>query len=155
LEINNYEDGEGLESGIVVCHFPDIATEDLDELVGEDEDIHAMILMQFQLKILKQILLFCNDHGNALTALIEAEDMASGHILAVYEKLTAYKNKVPTATGTKTQMLISATQGTFEKLDNLSDAINHELQKMLWENKGLNPAIWEYLRLTSCLKFSN
>ena len=65
LEIHDYEKDGELEPETVVCHFSDIATEDLDELIGEDEALLTMILMQFQLKILKQILLFCSSHGDA------------------------------------------------------------------------------------------
>lgn len=148
LEIHSNEEGEELDDGTVICHFSDIATEALDELIEEDEPLHGMILIQFQLKVLEQILLFCGDHADALNVLLEAEDRPEGHILAVYEELATHKDKIPTATGKKIQLIIPATLETFDKLIDLINNINQDFRQMLWEDKGYSPAIWNYLKLT-------
>ncbi len=153
LKIHSDEQGEELEDGTVVCHFPDIATDDLDELIEEDETLHGMILIQFQLKTLERILLFCGDHADALNVLVEAEDRPDGYILAAYEQLATHKDKVPTITGTKTQLLIPASQKTFDKLIDLMDDVNRDFRQTLWEDQSANPAIRNYLKSNPCLKF--
>jgi hypothetical protein len=90
-----------IESRVVLCHFPNILTEQLNEFIEEDETLHGMIMVQFQMKILEQLLLFSSDH-EALSLFIHTENTSEGHALGIYRKSAIYEDKIPTTTGTKT-----------------------------------------------------
>lgn len=152
LEIHDNEDEEELEPRAVVCHFPNILAEELNEFVEEDETLYGMILIQFQMKLLEQILLFCRDH-DALNLLIYVDDTSEGHAFGVYRSLVIYEDKVPTTTGTKTQMVIPTTQKTFDKWIDFMEQLNQNFRQTLWEDQRTNPSIRAYLKSNPCLKF--
>ncbi|MDF3033180.1 MAG: hypothetical protein K0R76_134 [Alphaproteobacteria bacterium] len=150
LETHNNEDEKGSKS--VTCHFPDMVAEELNASVGEDETLYALILIQFQMKILTQILLFCQDHGVS-NLIIYANDTPEGHALGIYDTLVVYEDKIPTLRGTKTQMVIPVTQETFSKwMDHMHQA-NQDFRQALWEDQRSNPSIRAYLKSDPTLKF--
>lgn len=158
LELHDNEDEHELEARSIVCHFPDIIAEGLSDFVQQDETLYAMILIQFQIKLLELVLLFCSNH-DTLNLIIYANDTFEGHALGIYENLVAYENKlpaiskIPTATGTKTQMLIPTTRETFDKCIDLMHHVSENFRKALWEEKGANPCIRGYLKSNPDLKF--
>jgi hypothetical protein len=150
LEIRDNEDE--LEHKAIVCHFPNILPEELDEFVEEDDFLYGMILVQFQMKLLREILLFCSAH-EVLSLLIDVEDTPQGHALKIYEKLAAHKSKILTTTGTKIQLLIPTTEKAFDKWMEFTKEINQKFRKALWEEYHTNHAIKNYLKSNPCLKF--
>jgi len=136
----------------VICHFPPIIDKELNEFVEGDETLCGMIMVQFQMKILEQLLLFCSNH-DASTLLVWVDHTAEGHALEVYQNSAVYEDKIPTITGTKTQLVIPATLETFDNLMDYTDDIHQDFRKILWEDQSNNPAIREYLKLNPCLKF--
>ncbi|MCE3230996.1 MAG: hypothetical protein K0R76_1550 [Alphaproteobacteria bacterium] len=150
LELHDNQDEEGPKS--VTCHFPDMVAEELNQFVGEDETLYALILIQFQMKILTQILLFCQDL-NVLNLIIYANDTSEGHALGIYDILVAYEDRIPTLAGTKTQMVIPVTRKTFNKwVDHMKQA-NQDFRQALWEDQRCNPSIQAYLKLDPTLRF--
>ncbi len=153
LEIYDYgEDEEQLEPRAVVCHFPNILAEELNEFVEGDETLYGMIIVQFQMKLLEQLLLFCSDH-DASILLVHTDNTAEGHALEIYRSAAIYEDKIPTITGTKTQLVIPTTLENFDNLLDLMDDVNQDFRKMLWEDQSTNPAIREYLKSNPCLKY--
>eukprot|EP01099_Mayorella_cantabrigiensis_P005732 TRINITY_DN463_c1_g4_i4.p2 TRINITY_DN463_c1_g4~~TRINITY_DN463_c1_g4_i4.p2 ORF type:complete len:238 (-),score=18.20 TRINITY_DN463_c1_g4_i4:3314-4027(-) len=152
LKIHDREDDEEREPRTVACHFPHIAGEELNELVEEDETLYGMIMIQFQLKILEQILLFSSGQ-DALTLLICTDHESECHALEVYRTLVVHEGKIPTQTGTQTRMAIPTTPKNFDKLINLMDHINQDFRQMLWEDQRDNTAIREYLKSNPCLTY--
>lgn len=152
LEIHDREDEEEREPRTVACHFPHIAGEELNELVEDDETLYGMIMIQFQLKILEQILLFASGQ-NTLTLVISVDHESERHALEVYRSLVIHEDKIPTLTGIQTQMVIPTNPKTFDKLIDLMDHINQDFRQMLWEDQRDNPAIREYLKSNPCLTY--
>jgi hypothetical protein len=128
-----------------------MVAEELNQFVGGDETLYAMILIQFQMKVLTQMLLFCQAHG-ALNLIIYANDTPEGHALGIYENLVAYEDTIPTIRGTKTQMVIPVTQGTFQKWTELSNQANQDFRQALWEDQKWNLSIRAYLKLNPSLQ---
>lgn len=154
LEICDDADEE-LEPKAIVCHFPDIFTEDLNELVEEDETLQGMVLVQFQMKILKKILSFAIKRG-APSLFIHINHTSEGHALKVYNSLITHEHKIPatnTVDGTKTQLVIPINRETFGKFTRLADEVNRDFRYMLWEEHSRVPFIREYLLANPCLKF--
>jgi hypothetical protein len=153
LEIYDYdEDEEQMEPRVVVCHFPNILAEELNEFVEGDETLYAMIMVQFQMKLLEQLLLFCSEH-DASTLFVYTDNSPEGHALEIYRSAAIYEDKIPTITGTKTQLVIPASLENFDKFLDLTDQVNQDFRQMLWEDQSTNPAIRKYLRESPCLKY--
>ncbi len=152
LEIHDGEEEEELEPRSLVCHFPNILGEELNEFVEGDETLYGMIMVQFQLKLLEQLLLFASNQ-HALYLLVQVDSGTEGHALEVYRSLVTHEDKIPTKTGKKIQMLIPATVESFDKLIDLIDHINRDFRQMLWEDQRNNPVIRDYLTSNPCLKF--
>ena len=152
LEIHDHESEEEWEPGSVLCHFPNIPGKELNEFVEEDDTLYGMIMVQFQLKLLEQLLLFASNQ-HALNLLVQVDSGAEGHALEVYRSLVTHEDKIPTKTGKKIQMLIPATAESFDKLIDLIDHINRDFRQMLWEDQRNNPAIRDYLKSNPCLTY--
>lgn len=138
----------------VICHFPPIVDEELNEFIDGDETLCGMIMVQFQMKVLEQLLLFCSNQ-DASTLLVWVDDTCEGHALEAYQNLATYEDKIPAITGTKTQLVIPTTLETFDNLMDLIDDVHKNFRQMLWEDQSNNPVIREYLKLNPCLKFFN
>ena len=152
LEIHDHENEEEWEPRSVVCHFPHILGKELNEFIEGDETLYGMIMVQFQLKLLEQLLLFASNQ-DALNLLVQVDNGSEGHALEVYRSLVTHEDKIPIKTGEKIQMLIPATVESFDKLIDLVDHINRDFRQMLWEDQRNNPVIRDYLTSNPCLKF--
>ncbi|MGV8949377.1 MAG: hypothetical protein ACOH2E_08495 [Candidatus Paracaedibacter sp.] len=152
LKIHDHKDEEELETRSAICHFPNILVEELDASIGEDEIFYGMIIIQFQMKILKQMLLFCGSH-NIINLVIYADETSEGHALGIYQSLAIYEDKFPTTTGVKTKMIIPASQKTSDKLTGLMEGANYNFREALWRNQRTNYAIKAYLKADPGLKF--
>lgn len=145
-------DEDEMGARALLCHFPSIIDEELNEFIDGDETLCGMIIVHFQMKILEQLLLFCSNH-DVSTLLVEVNHTSERHDLEIYQNLAIHEDKIPTITGMKTQLVIPATLETFDNLRGLMDDINQDFRKMLWEDQSSNPTIREYLKLNPCLKF--
>ncbi|MCE3231266.1 MAG: hypothetical protein K0R52_1194 [Alphaproteobacteria bacterium] len=150
LETHDYEDEERSKS--VTCHFPDMIAKELNEFVNEDETLYALILIQFQMKVLTQMLLFCKGHSVS-NLIIYANDTSEGHALGIYQPLVVYEDQIPTLRGTKTQMIIPITQETFDKWADHMEQAKQDFRQALWEDQWSNPSIRAYLKADPSLKF--
>ena len=152
MKIQEHNDGEELEARSAICHFPNILAEELDEFVEGDQMLYGMIIIQFQIKILKKILLFCATH-NILNLIIYADETFEGYALVIYQSLAIYEDKFPSGAGEKTKISIQVNQKTSDKLAHLMDEVNHGFRQELWRNQRTNYAIKAYLKSDPSLKF--
>lgn len=152
LKIHEPNDGEELEARSAICHFPNILAEELDEFIEGNEMLYGMIIIQFQIKILKQVLLFCAAH-NFLNLTIYADEMSEGYALVIYQSLATYEDKFPSGAGEKTKISIPVNQKTSDKLTHFMDEVNHGFRQALWRNQRTNYAIKAYLKSDPSLKF--
>lgn len=77
----------------VICHFPTLSDKELNDFVEEDEALCDMFMVQFQMKILEQLLLFCATY-HASTLVIFADD-AQADDLGVYQDFLTYEAHYP------------------------------------------------------------
>lgn len=141
LEVEEAHDE--FESARVICHFPNISNEKLDDLVEGDETLLGMILVQFQMKILEQLLLFCATHY--ASKLVIFVDDAQADELEIYRDFLAYEDQTITPQGEKTEMIIPADREAFDQWIDFMEDVTIKFRQTLWREQKNNLAIRQYL----------
>lgn len=127
----------------VVCHFPDIF-DDSNKLLEEDETLYGTIMIQFQLKVLEQLFLFCGDH-KASQLIISMED-ATAEGFEIYHHFLSQQGQSLATDGGQTEMVISTNTKALNGLRNFMKENTLQLEQSLWRQQNSNPAIRNYLK---------
>ena len=146
---------EGLEEdeeGKVICHFSPIDEGLLNQLVLQDETLYSFILIQFQMKVMEQLLLFCSDQcASQLTIYMDDDQVGK---FGIYESFLTRQDKIVTIDGDeKTEMVMPADQETFDVWVDFMDQTRQNFQQILWKDKKINSVIPFYLKSDPQLRF--
>lgn len=144
LETEEKKDPDSLELVAVICHFPNISDEKLQDHIWLDDTLYGIIMIQFQIKILEQLLLFCATHY-ASKLIIFADDVQAD-ALGVYQDFLTYKDQTLTYKGEKTEMVIPADRATFDAWIDFMEKITIDFRQTLWREQRSNPIIRQYLK---------
>jgi hypothetical protein len=153
FDLEIHEDAEDLEPMSVTCRFPDLPAEEMFEMLGEDETLHGIILLQFQMKVLERLLLFCSEQNASWLFVYGTHTHEEGHALGFFSNLALYEDLVPADTGKIVQIIIPTTTRTYDKLVDFMDRLNREFRQTLWQEQGTSPAIRAYLKSNPGLNF--
>jgi hypothetical protein len=127
----------------VVCHFPSILNES-HRLLDEDETLYGIIMVQFQMKVLEQLFMFCTNHNASRLSIYMDDDQAEG--FGVYQDFLTHCDETLTENGEQTEMVISTDQKAFDKWRSFMTKTNLEFEQGLWREQRFNPAIRHYLK---------
>lgn len=142
--VNSQEGEEGnYLVPVAFCNFPNIDMRQLAEKVGWDEYLQASIMVQFQLEILEQLLLFCGEKGAAHLVLTINE--ANYDDLEIYRHFAFSEVQVITAEGEQTEIAISSAAETFDEVIEFTDKFDADFWKDLWHDQKNNPLFRKYL----------
>lgn len=130
----------------VVCHFPVILNES-NKFLDEDETLYGTITIQFQMKVLEQLFLFCVDHNASQLIIYMDDEHAEG--FGIYQDLLIHCDETLTENGEKTEMVISINQKTFDKWRSFMAEVNLKFEQDLWREQRFNPIIRRYLKSRS------
>lgn len=144
LVLEREESYEEYRGGAVICHFPKISDEQLKEFIEEDDTLYEIIMIQFQMKILEQLLLFCANHH--ASKLIIYTDDAQAEELGIYQDFLIYQDQTCTENGEQMEMIISTDQQTFDAWVDFMKETNLKFQQELWREQRSNPTIRDYLK---------
>lgn len=144
LTLETEESRNETELETVICHFPDISDEELNDFVWEDETLLGITLIQFQMKILEQLLLFCAAH-NAKNLIIRLDEVQNKK-LEIYREIVAYEDNIPAKEGKFIEMTIPTNPKTFDNWVAFMNKVNIEFRQTLWQDQCKNPAIRQYLK---------
>lgn len=128
---------------IAVCHFPSILNKS-HKLLDEDETLYGIIMVQFQMKILEQLFIFCTDHNASQLSIYMDDDQAEG--FGVYQDFLTHCDETLTEKGEQTEMVIPTDQKTFDKWHSFMKKTNLEFEQGLWREQRSNPVIRYYLK---------
>jgi hypothetical protein len=145
---------EGLEEdeeSKVICHFPPIQDEPLNKLVMEDETLFGLILVQFQMRVMEQLLLFCADQ--CAPQLIIYMDHDQVEKFGVYESFLTHQGKALMDSGEQTEMVMPAAPKTFDAWVDFMDKTCQDFRQTLWKDQKENPVIRFYLKSDPQLRF--
>jgi hypothetical protein len=128
---------------VAFCNFPTIDARRLAEKVYQDDYLQGTITIQFQLKILEQLLLFCERKDAAhLVLTINAVDYDD---LEIYRHFANSEKQVITEEGEQTEIAIPTDVETYDELLYFMDEFEMDFQKTLWRNQKVNPIFRKYL----------
>jgi hypothetical protein len=146
------EDG-GYLAPIVACSFPPISLQKLNEKTSFDGYLQELLMGQFQLKVLEQLLLFCEqkDAANLMLTLNDPVNEADLDYLKFYRRFLVSEDQVTTPRGEETQIMIPTDVDTYDQVIDFMDKIDREFRCALWRGQSINPAFREYLKSTACL----
>ena len=143
LEIRECEDESAF--GDVICRFPVIDEEYLGAFVWDDATLMALIMTQFYVKVLEQLLLFCANH-NALQLVIHVNPLEASN-LDVYKEFSVHREQVLTHQGRKIALVIPPDRATHDKLIAFMEKITADFHKTLLKEQRDNSIIRQYLKL--------
>jgi hypothetical protein len=145
------EEGEkgGCLAPVVACSFPTIDVQRFNEKIGFDAYLQRLVMGQFQLKILEQLLLFCEQQDAVNLTLMMKDDNVD--YLEIYSRFLVSAGQVTTAEGEQTEIIIPTGMQTYDKVIDFMDKIDREFQCALWREQSVNPAFREYLKSNACL----
>ena len=100
-------------------------------------------MVQFQLKILEQLLLFCEEKDAVnLTLTFNETDL---DYLEIYRRFFAFEEEVTTARGVQTKIVIQADVETYDDVIDFMDDVDTDLRQTLWHGQRMNPVFRKYL----------
>lgn len=153
LEIEG--DHPGSADRAVICHFPSIESDQLCTFICDDESLYGMTMIQFQMKILEQLFLFCATHYASKLIIYTDDDQANE--LEIYREFLSHEGPVMTGQsitgqattdkGSQTEMIISADPKTVEDWIAYKDMVTLKFRQALWQDQRSNPIIKQYLKI--------
>jgi hypothetical protein len=132
------------ELNTVICHLPSIQEDDLSNLVEDDETLFCVIMIQFQMKILGQLLLFCINQ-KAAELKIYADDTYAGN-LGIYHEFLSYGDPKDADSTDYLEIVVPINQQTYTEWIDFMNQICLKLRQSLWQNQKKNFAIKKYLK---------
>jgi hypothetical protein len=149
VSLEEEDEEEAYLAPVVACNFSTINTQKFHKKTGLDGYLQGILLHQFHLRILEQLLSFCG-HKDAihLTFIIKDTDL---DYLEIYSRFFASEKQVTTANGEQTQVVIPTDVDTYDEIINFMDKLDRDFRKTLWREQNSNPAFREYLKTNACL----
>lgn len=135
---------EGKRSFSLVCEFPTIGDDALVAFIEGDEDLLGMILISFQMQILKNLFLFCAAR-KADKLIIQATE-GQFHGLGIYGEFIQHVDKIPTKKGMDMEITIPFHAHSLKTCDEFMDNIMWKFRQTLWRDQRSNLAIRSYLK---------
>jgi hypothetical protein len=135
---------EGYLAPVATCNFPSISVQKFTAKVGFNAYLQGVVMFQFQLKILEQLLLFCEEKDVA--TLVMMINDANLDYLDIYSRFITSARKVTTARGEQTEILISTDLDTYDEVVDFMDKVQKQFRKTLWREQTVNLAFREYLK---------
>lgn len=134
---------------IVTCNFPSINVSKFNETACWDEYLQGILMFQFQLKILEQLFLFCEERDAVnLTMVFNDTDL---NYLEIYRRFSISEEEFLTSRGVQTKIVIQTDVGAYDNVIDFMDDIDTDLRQTLWHDQKSNPAFRKYLLNNSLL----
>ncbi|MBX9805460.1 MAG: hypothetical protein K2Y18_06890 [Alphaproteobacteria bacterium] len=143
LEIEPSPDEQG--ESVVICHFPKIEEKLLNTFVMEDDSLFVILLIEYQMKILKELFLFCATNY-AKTLVIYCDDKQAED-LDIYREFLSFIGLIDLGTETVSVMTIPADKQTFQAYIEFMYEVCLKFRQELWQEQRNNPAIQQYLKI--------
>lgn len=134
---------------VVACVFPTINIQKLHEITGFDSYLQGILIFQFQLKILGQLLLFCEERDAVhLALIINDTDL---NYLEIYSRFFISEERITTSRGEQIQIVIPTDVHTYDEIIDFMDKLDKDFRKILWRGQNTNSAFREYLKSNACV----
>lgn len=129
---------------ILVAAFPSIDIQCLQQKVLWDEYLYGTLFIQFQLKILEQFILFCEDK-NAMQLFITFNE-ANQDYLEIYRRFLISEEEILSNLGEQIEITIPTDVNIYDELIDFMEEIDHSFRQTLWREQRVNPTYRFYLK---------
>ncbi|MGV8947918.1 MAG: hypothetical protein ACOH2E_00895 [Candidatus Paracaedibacter sp.] len=136
---------------VLTGEFPIIDTQRLLRNVPWDDYIHLVLMIRFHLKILEQLLIFCEEKN--VTILFLSFEEANLDYMEVFRHFFSVESQVLTSRGKQTEIIIPMADEIYGKLLNFMNRLRHDFHQNLWRDQKNNPAYRQYLKYLSLPEF--
>lgn len=138
------ENEESYFAPLIACNLPDINVQKFQARIGNDEYLQGILMFLFQLKILEQLFLFCEEKDAInLTMTIRHNNV---DYLEIYRQFFISEEQVETPKGMQTQIVIPMTIEFYDHLLDFIDEIEKDFYQVLWHDQRTNSVIRQYLK---------
>jgi hypothetical protein len=128
----------------VICHLPEISDEMLNAFIWEDDTLYAITMIQFQMRILKELLTFCTNHYAEKLVMYLEEDLVDE--FGIYQDFLVYEDQIQNQEEGLTKMIIPVNSEIMEEWMDFMNQATLRFQQTLWQFQRKNPAIQHYLK---------
>jgi hypothetical protein len=135
---------EGKRSFSLICRFPTICDKELVDLIDGDEDLLGIVIIQFQMQILRNLFAFCAVQNVGNLIIKATEEQFEG--LGIYQHFIKYMDKIPTRKGISIEMALPIHPNLLTECDKFIDNMMAQFRKTLWAGQRTNPTIRNYLK---------
>lgn len=139
--------GEGDEEEclmpIVTCNFPRIDTHRFNEKVCWDEFLQGMLMIQFQLKVLEQLFLFCEEKG--VVNLMLTFNETNLDYLEIFQRFIISEEEMSLGGDELTVVGIPTHVENYDAVVDFMDDLDKNLYQTMWRDQKINPTFRNYL----------
>ncbi|MBM3633522.1 MAG: hypothetical protein FJX03_07490 [Alphaproteobacteria bacterium] len=128
---------------ILSCNFPRIDTRRFNEKVCWDEYLQGMLMVQFQLKVLEQLFLFCEEKG-AVNLMLTFNETNLDY-LEIFQRFIISEEQVTIAEDELTIVGIPTHVENYDAVVDFMDDLDKNLYQTMWRDQKVNPAFRNYL----------
>lgn len=143
LEKKKYNQSELIT---IFCHFPYIQDQILREFFERNETLISVMTIQFQMKILEQLLLFGSNY--CASKIIVFTDESQNDNFKIYKNFITSKSQFKFLQN-EGDLVIPVDNETIQQWQTFMDMIDNSLKKLLWHKQKNNPIIRKYLKYNS------
>lgn len=129
---------------ILAADFPSIDIQLLQQKALWDEYLYGTLLIQFQLKVLEQLLLFCEDRD--ATHIFLSFNEANHDYIEIYQRFIISEEEIPSNHREKIEIIIPTDVSIYDELIDFMEEIDHSFRHTLWREKGVNSIYRQYLK---------
>jgi hypothetical protein len=132
------------DTSVVICHFPEISDEEFNSFINEDDTLYGILMIQFQMKILEQLFLFCATHS-ASSLVIYTDDVENDG-LEIYREFLACEDQIHSQNDDHSEIVFPINQQIYGEWMDFMDTVSTKLRQTLWQGQRSNCAIRNYLK---------
>ena len=128
---------------ILSCNFPRIDTRRFNEKVFWDEYLQGMLMVQFQLKVLEQLFLFCEEKG-AVNLMLTFNETNLDY-LEIFQRFIVSEEQVSVAAEELTIVGIPTHVENYDAVVDFMDDLDKNLYQTMWRDQKINATFRNYL----------
>jgi hypothetical protein len=136
---------------IISGDFPYISIDKFDDLILCDEYLHGALMVIFQMSLLEQLLLFCEENKAAYIVLNFCE--RTFDYLNIFRRFSIFEKQINHPHSERIQITIPADAQTYDDVVDFIDEFKVDFCRVLWREQKRNFSLRQYLKSHSVFKF--
>jgi hypothetical protein len=135
----------------IVGDFPYISADELNESLLGDEYLHGALMIIFQMSLLEQLLLVCEEKGAEYILLNFCE--RTFDYLNIFRRFSISEKQINNSHGERIQITIPADTQIYDDIIDFMDEFKADFCRVLWREQKSNFSLRQYLKSHAVLNF--